>query len=474
MASPANVLSRPRPLRAALAGAHLRWPSASLAVVILVLAERVQARLALYWALGLGVGLVLQRGRLCFAGAFRDLFLMRNGTMMRAIIVGLAIMTPVVRPDRGPRGARTELRRRRRGRARRSARPQPGCWRAAVRHRHGRSPAAASRARCIASARATGLVGLAVRDSARAEPGRALLERLVHVDDPVGADRLAADVARLWRRRRRDLGRRWRRRSSASLWWETRGADGAPPLASAGGAQSRSRRSRFGQHLRAINASVLGKGWPPLVAVAALALLNVAAFLVDTPLGVTGELAAWADRAAGLVGLAARPLIGADTLAGCNLALGSLGVINASTLLDAGLVLGALLAALAAREFKVRMPRQRRRYVQSFAGGSLMGYGAGIGIGCTIGAFFSAIPSLGLSGWVFGLALLARRGHRHADHSTHRLMTCDPSRLLSCHVTLHASRTTCVPPGRNIGQGTAMEYTWASNWTYAARSARTR
>jgi hypothetical protein len=125
---------------------------------------------------------------------------------------------------------------------------------------------------------------------------------------------------------------------------------------------------------------------------------------------VTGELAAWADRAAGLVGLAAPALLGADTLAGCNLAIGSGGLINPTTLLDGGLVLGAMVAALAAREFKVRLPRQRRRYVQSFAGGSLMGYGAGIGVGCTIGAFFSAIPSLGLSGWVFGVALLAGAG----------------------------------------------------------------
>src|SRR5262249_46006633 len=127
-------------------------------------------------------------------------------------------------------------------------------------------------------------------------------------------------------------------------------------------------------------------------------------------LGVTGELAAWADRGAGLLGLAAPPLLGADALAGCNLAIGSVGMINPTTLLDAGLVFGALLAALAAREFKVRVARQKRRYVQSFAGGTLMGYGAGIGIGCTIGAFFSAIPSLALSGWVFGLALLIGAG----------------------------------------------------------------
>src|ERR1700694_5950204 len=95
MASPANVLFRPR------AAVALPWQVLSavavalVAVAILIVANGVQARLAIYWALGLGLGLVLQRGRLCFAGAFRDLFLMRNGTMMRAIIVGLAIMTPV-------------------------------------------------------------------------------------------------------------------------------------------------------------------------------------------------------------------------------------------------------------------------------------------------------------------------------------------------------------------------------------------
>jgi len=34
-----------------------------------------------------------------------------------------------------------------------------------------------------------------------------------------------------------------------------------------------------------------------------------------------------------------------------------------------------------------------------------MGYSASLGIGCTIGAFFSAIPSFSLSGWLFGISL---------------------------------------------------------------------
>jgi len=33
----------------------------------------------------------------------------------------------------------------------------------------------------------------------------------------------------------------------------------------------------------------------------------------------------------------------------------------------------------------------------------LMGYGARLALGCNIGAFFSSIASLSLSGWVFGL-----------------------------------------------------------------------
>ena len=43
--------------------------------------------------------------------------------------------------------------------------------------------------------------------------------------------------------------------------------------------------------------------------------------------------------------------------------------------------------------------------MQSFFGGICMGYGAGLAIGCTIGAFFSSIPSLAISGWVFAFAL---------------------------------------------------------------------
>ncbi|MGQ0571987.1 MAG: YeeE/YedE thiosulfate transporter family protein [Armatimonadota bacterium] len=49
-----------------------------------------------------------------------------------------------------------------------------------------------------------------------------------------------------------------------------------------------------------------------------------------------------------------------------------------------------MISALLAHEFKPRFSRNRVRYAQSLGGGVLMGYGAGLGMGCTVGAFFSA------------------------------------------------------------------------------------
>ena len=402
MVTPAHVLvSRGRGLTLSASSA-LTIAAASLALGILILANLAQPRLALYWAFGLGVGAVLQRGRLCFAGAFRDLFLMRNGTMMRAILVGLAIMAPVF--------ALIESR----------AVPEPSFG----------ALAAGAHVVPIGMNLPVGgiLFGLGM-----VLAGGCVSGTLYRIGEGYVASwaslfgiliglSLAAHTWNAWYTftiQSAPLG--WLPTSLgyggalvftwvilaaafvATLWWETRGAHARP---SPPQGRKPAPPVTFAQHIQVLRTQLLGRGWPPLVAVTALAGLNVAAFLVDTPLGVTGELAAWAERAAGLVGWASGPLLGADSLAGCNLVLGSHGVINATTLLDGGLVFGALLAALAAREFKVRLPRQKRRYAQSVAGGTLMGYGAGIGVGCTIGAFFSAIPSLGLSGWVFGVALL--------------------------------------------------------------------
>ena len=68
-----------------------------------------------------------------------------------------------------------------------------------------------------------------------------------------------------------------------------------------------------------------------------------------------------------------------------------------------GIIFGALFATLMASGFKFKKIKSFRQVIAATAGGLLMGYGARIAFGCNIGALFSGISSLSLSGWVFAL-----------------------------------------------------------------------
>lgn len=70
------------------------------------------------------------------------------------------------------------------------------------------------------------------------------------------------------------------------------------------------------------------------------------------------------------------------------------------------IVVGALIASLLAGEFRIRRWRSNRFVPAALLGGILMGYGSRVALGCNIGAYFSAIPSLSLHGWIFGIFIL--------------------------------------------------------------------
>jgi len=74
-------------------------------------------------------------------------------------------------------------------------------------------------------------------------------------------------------------------------------------------------------------------------------------------------------------------------------------------MINGGIIIGALISALLSGDFRLRQPRQWQGLIRIFGGGMLMGYSAGLASGCNIGAFFSAVPSLGLNGWVFGITM---------------------------------------------------------------------
>ena len=73
--------------------------------------------------------------------------------------------------------------------------------------------------------------------------------------------------------------------------------------------------------------------------------------------------------------------------------------------LDVGIIVGALLAALLASQWKFKKIKSLRQVVAAILGGLLMGYGARLAGGCNIGALYSSIASLSVSGWVFAIFL---------------------------------------------------------------------
>lgn len=74
-----------------------------------------------------------------------------------------------------------------------------------------------------------------------------------------------------------------------------------------------------------------------------------------------------------------------------------------------GMFIGALITILLSSNFKIRMPRQKRRYVQGFVGGIIAGFGARLALGCNLAAF---LPGCLNSPFILGSSsLLLARAH---------------------------------------------------------------
>tara|TARA_B100001123_G_C15326446_1_gene1029694 strand:- start:1295 stop:2542 length:1248 start_codon:yes stop_codon:yes gene_type:complete len=152
--------------------------------------------------------------------------------------------------------------------------------------------------------------------------------------------------------------------------------------------------------------NIFREEWSPIVGGIILAMVNIILFIRFHPLGVVGEISRWATSFVNLFGIPPVDLKGIDGLGACAAVVVEGGSWFTETFfLNVGIVAGAAASAIFAREFKLRVPRSPVRYIQSIIGGTIMGYGAGLGLGCTLGAFFSAVPSLALNGWVYALGL---------------------------------------------------------------------
>lgn len=153
--------------------------------------------------------------------------------------------------------------------------------------------------------------------------------------------------------------------------------------------------------LRRASRKLFEDPWPAPMGGVALAAVATFALLRTEPLGVTSELGRLARLSGQAFGFLPARLEGLDHLRGCGAIIdGSNGAIFLMAL-----VAGSLAAALASGEFRVRGGRPRT-FALAAAGGVLMGFGAMISLGCTVGTLLSGIMAFSLSGWVFGIGLL--------------------------------------------------------------------
>ena len=154
-----------------------------------------------------------------------------------------------------------------------------------------------------------------------------------------------------------------------------------------------------------VRRAVFFKRWPALVTGALVGVIGVVAYLRDRPLGVTSQLSSLTRSVLDSQGALPATLYGLDaTLAGCVALV--VETITSNGWLIIGIVLGSVAAALPGR--RVRLERLTAVGTgKALFGGILLGWGATIGLGCSIGTFLSGIQAMALSGWVFGIAMIA-------------------------------------------------------------------
>jgi uncharacterized membrane protein YedE/YeeE len=141
--------------------------------------------------------------------------------------------------------------------------------------------------------------------------------------------------------------------------------------------------------------------WPLMAGAAGLAVVNIATLaLAGRPWGVTSAFALWGAKGAQLVGIPVEtwPYW---TTAAQKAALEASVLHDVTSIMNVGIVLGALVASLLASRFTPAWRTPARSLAAAVIGGLLLGYGARVAFGCNIGAYFSGIASGSLHGWLW-------------------------------------------------------------------------
>lgn len=150
--------------------------------------------------------------------------------------------------------------------------------------------------------------------------------------------------------------------------------------------------------------SLLRGPWPLIVGALALAAVNISTLLLaGRPWGVTSGFALWGAKLGSVVGLDVSDWAyweRSSQAASLDTSVFS----NITSVMNFGIMLGALLAASLAHKFSPTFRIPTGSLTAAVIGGLLLGYGARIAYGCNIGAYFSGIGSTSMHGWLWFVA----------------------------------------------------------------------
>jgi len=146
---------------------------------------------------------------------------------------------------------------------------------------------------------------------------------------------------------------------------------------------------------------ILNGPWTLAAGALGLAAVNISTLLLaGRPWGVTSAFALWGSKflMAFGVDVASWPYWQSSANAAT---LHTSVLADVTSVMDIGIMLGALAAAALAGRFAPVFRIPARSLAAAVLGGILLGYGARIAFGCNIGAFFSGVSSTSLHGWLW-------------------------------------------------------------------------
>jgi len=145
--------------------------------------------------------------------------------------------------------------------------------------------------------------------------------------------------------------------------------------------------------------SIVTGPWSLMFGAVMLAVVGIATFVVvGRPWGITSAFALWGAKAFHALG------VPVDTWPYWTWQRGALEnpvLRDTTSVMDLGIILGAMAAAALAGRFAPVWQLGRRDILTALAGGLMMGYGARLAYGCNIGAYLGGLVSGSLHGWLW-------------------------------------------------------------------------